>query len=425
MIQEFSRIKRISGKLNLPGDKSISHRSVMFAAMAKGKSEIYNCLQSQDVLSTIAAFQKMGCSIEITEKKIIINGRGKNGLIKPTEELYLGNSGTTTRLIAGILSAQKFPVILTGDPSLSNRPMKRIIDPLIKMGAKINSENGLLPIEILPVTLLKPMEYELPIASAQIKSCILLAGLFLEDETIVVEKKQSRNHTEKMLDLKIIEENEKRKIYSSIRNYPIAQKYSVPSDISTASFLIVLTLLLKDSKLELPGVSLNKTRIGVISILKKMGANIEFGNVEIINGEKRGDIIIRSSNLTNIDIPDEIIPNIIDEIPILAIAGLFAEGNFNIRNASELRHKESDRIKSVCENFKLLGIYLTEFNDGFELSGRHNINKVVFQSYNDHRIAMAFSILSLLLDQGGSVNNFECVDVSNPEFVNQLKSIYS
>jgi 3-phosphoshikimate 1-carboxyvinyltransferase len=301
--------------------------------------------------------------------------------------------------------------------------MKRIIDPLKEMGAKINSNNGLLPLKIFPVESLSPITYNLPIASAQIKSCVLLAGLYLDEETIIIENKRSRNHTEQMLGLKVVEEDGLRKIYSSNTYFPQPSEYNVPSDISTAAFFMVLTLLSKNSELILPNVSLNDTRVGVISVLKKMKGNIEFDNVKVTNGEKRGDIIVKSSNLVNVSIPAEIIPNIIDEIPILAIAGLFAEGNFNIRNASELRHKESDRIKSVCENLKLLGVDLIEFEDGFEISGMPKNEKVNFESFDDHRIAMSFGILSLLLGQGGAINNFECVNISNPNFLNQLKQI--
>lgn len=423
MIKNFNKIIKVKGKLNLPGDKSISHRSVMLSALANGKSEIYNCLQSEDVISTINAFTELGCEIEIIKSKITVFGKGINGLQKPYRDLYLGNSGTTTRLLTGILVNQKFPTRLTGDPSLSSRPMMRIIEPLTQMGAKLVCSNGLLPIEIFPTNSLDPIEYHLPIASAQIKSCILLAGLFLDNNTIVIETKKSRNHTEKMLNLKVIEEGGLRKIYSSIKDYPLSAEYIVPSDISTAAFFIILTLLLKESELILPNVSLNESRIGIISVLKEMGANIEFSNVEIINGEKRGDIIVRSSKLVNVEIDADIIPNIIDEIPILAIAGIYAEGDFYIRNAKELRHKESDRIKSVCENLKLIGLDVIEFEDGFSFTGNPSSGKVSFNSYDDHRIAMAFAVLSLLLEQGGNINNFECVSISNPNFEKQLASI--
>ncbi len=423
MIKGFSKINKVGGTLKLPGDKSISHRSVMFAALAEGKSEIFNCLQSEDVQSTIDAFRKMGCKIEITEEKIIVEGKGINGLQKPKENLYLGNSGTTTRLLSGILSAQQFPTKLSGDASLSSRDMTRIIIPLTQMGADIKSKNGLLPIEINPVEKLKPIEYELPIASAQIKSCVLLAGLFNDEETVVIEKKKSRNHTEKMLNLKIEEGENSRKVYSSKKNFPQAQVYHVPSDISTAAFFIILTLLLKDSELILPNISLNETRIGILDILEKMGGNFSIQNQSILNGEKRGDIVVRSSELKNVEIPSEIIPNIIDEIPILAIAGIFAEGDFVIRNARELRHKESDRIKSVCKNAKLIGVDFEEFEDGFRLFGKLNNEKVIFDSYDDHRIAMSFAILSSVIEQGGTINNFDCVNISNPEFSSQLKQI--
>lgn len=430
MIQEFKKINKVSGTLNLPGDKSISHRTVMFSSLAEGKSEIYNCLMSEDVISTINAFKAMGCKIEITDEKIVVDGKGIDGLQKPQQELYLGNSGTTTRLLAGILSAQKFPTIITGDDSLSKRPMKRIIDPLLLMGADITGDNDCLPLQINPVEKLKSIEYELPMASAQVKSCVLLAGLFSDEKTCVIENKVSRNHTETMLGLEVVEENGKQKIYSSKINYPKSGNVFVPSDISTAAFFMILTLLSKNSELRLPNVSLNETRIGIISVLKKMNGNIEFVNVKTLNGEKRGDIIVKSSNLINIEIPSEIIPNIIDEIPILAIAGLFAKGNFIIRNAKELRHKESDRISSVCNNLTLLGLDVVEYEDGLEIIKTKSDNKfskeiIIFESYDDHRIAMAFSVLSTLLDQGGSINNFECVNISNPNFLAQLSTISS
>ncbi|MEE9430041.1 MAG: 3-phosphoshikimate 1-carboxyvinyltransferase [Melioribacteraceae bacterium] len=428
MIQEFEKKKQVNGNLELPGDKSISHRAVMFSSLAKGKSEIYNCLMSEDVISTINAFKTMGCEIEITDEKIIVEGKGIDGLQKSDKELYLGNSGTTTRLIAGILSAQKYPTTLTGDASLSIRPMKRIIEPLQLMEADITGEDDCLPLQINPVKKLKPIEYELPMASAQVKSCVLLAGLFSDEKTCVIENKVSRNHTETMLGLEVVEENNKRKIYSSKENYPKSGNVFVPSDISTAAFFIVLTLLSKNSELRLPNVSLNETRIGIISILKKMNGNIELENVKTLNGEKRGDLIVKSSELMNVEIPKEIIPNIIDEIPILAIAGLFAKGNFTIRNAKELRHKESDRISSVCNNLKLFGLDITEQEDGFKiikdgLNNNFGNEKPTFESYEDHRIAMAFSVLSVLLENGGSINDFECVNISNPDFLKQLNSI--
>jgi 3-phosphoshikimate 1-carboxyvinyltransferase len=395
----------------------------MFASLARGKSEIWNCLKSEDVESTENAFQTMGCEIEVKNDRTIIIGRGRDGLIKPVKDLYMGNSGTTTRLLCGIMAAQKFSARLTGDKSLSSRPMKRIIDPLSLMGARIISNNGFLPIEISAVESLVPISYKLPIASAQIKSSLLLAGLHLDTETVIIEDKKSRDHTERMLNLRISEESGIRKIYSSANNYPDPGKYIVPSDISTASFFIILALLLEESELILPHVSLNESRTGLLDLLKEMGADIVTENFEIINGEPRGDITVRSSKLKNVDIPEEMIPNIIDEIPILAIAGIYAEGDFNIKNASELRFKESDRIKSVCENLKLLDLSVEEFEDGFKISGEPKSGHVHFESYGDHRIAMAFAILSLIRPGGGTINDFECVSISNPSFIDQLNSI--
>lgn len=423
MIENFSKIDKVKGTLRLPGDKSISHRAVMFSSLAKGRSEIFNCLKSEDIISTINAFRSLGIEIKINDEKIIVYGRGKEGLREADGDLYLGNSGTTTRLLAGILATQKFKNRLTGDPSLSSRPMQRIITPLKLMGAKIKSNEGKLPLEIFPAEGLVPIEYELPVASAQIKSCVLLAGLFLENETVVIEKERSRNHTELMLNLKIEDHGNIRKIFSSEKNFPISTNYQIPSDISTAAFFIVLTLIAQNSELLIPNVSLNPTRIGIIKILQEMGGTIDIENISTENGEVRGDIFVKSSSLKNIEIPAEVVPNIIDEIPILSIAGLFADGKFEIKNAKELRFKESDRINSVCENIKQLGIDVEEYKDGFSFEGYPSNNKVIFESNHDHRIAMAFSIFSLLNKNGGSIKDFECVSISNPDFISQIKSI--
>lgn len=425
MIQKFSQIKSVNGTLNLPGDKSISHRSVMFSALAEGTSEIYNYLESADINSTIDCFRKMGCNIVKTEEKIVVAGRGKDGLQAPTENLDCGNSGTTARLITGILAAQKFESTLVGDESLSLRPMKRVVDPLTEMGAKFKANEKItLPLTILPSDNFHAIEYELPVASAQVKSCILLGGLFLDDTTRVIEKEATRNHTENLLGLDVQESDGKRTISISNKNYPSAGTYNVPSDVSTAAFFIVLASVLPDSELRLNNVLLNKTRCGIISVMKDMGADISIENEGTSNGELAGDLLIKSAKLKNCEIKSDIIANIIDEIPILSIAGIFAEGNFVIRNASELRVKETDRIESVCSNLRLLGLNIKEYDDGFEVSGGiTNKEELTFNSYGDHRIAMAFGILSVILQQGGKVENFGAVEVSNPKFIDQLKII--
>lgn len=425
MIQEFRKIESVNGVLNLPGDKSISHRAIMFSALAKGKSIIKNCSNSADVQSTINIFLQLGIKIDIGSNEIKIFGNGFKGLKGAKSELYAGNSGTTARLLSGILCAQNFQSIITGDESLSNRPMLRVVEPLKTMGAIIKaSELGTLPIEILPSKELHAIEYKMKIASAQVKSAIILTALHLDDETVIYENTITRDHTERMLGINTEHINNMNKVVVSKKNYPRPFEMIIPSDISTASFFIVLALLVKNSELIIKNVSLNPTRIGIINLLKKMGGSIEILSEEVENGELKGDLKVKSSDLINIEIPKEVIPNIIDEIPILSVAGLFAEGNFKINNAKELRIKESDRIKSLCNNYKLLGIDVIEEDDGFELrSGVTNETEIVFESYSDHRIAMAFSVLSMLLKNGGSVNQFESVEISNPDFLNQINQI--
>ena len=424
MIQEFNKIEKVLGELKLPGDKSISHRAVMFSSMAKGTSKIYNLSDGEDVKSTQKCFIKLGAEIINCGDHLKIKGCGYKGFKKPKGNLDAGNSGTTTRLISGILIAQDFESTIIGDASLTKRPMKRIITPLSLMGGKIKStENYTLPLHISPANKIIPIRYELPVASAQVKSAVLLAGLHCENETTVVEKLPSRDHTEKMLGLKTEHLGGKKISYVSKENYPSEKEYFVPSDFSTAAFFIVLTLLSENSVLRIKDVSLNKTRTGLLTVLKNMGARIEIENQREIAGENLGDIIAYSGKLQNVETPEEIIPNIIDEIPILTIAGVFAEGPFKINNAAELRGKETDRIKAMCHNLMLLGLAVHEYENGFTVSGNLKNEKVVFESFEDHRIAMAFAVMSLLLKQGGKVNNFNCVNISNPNFLSQIKLI--
>lgn len=426
MIQKINAINAVKGELTLPGDKSISHRAVMFSAMANGKSTVKNYLNSEDLNSTIDCFRKLGCEIEQTETELTITGKGYGGFSKPNTSLDAGNSGTTTRLISGILAAQKFETRIIGDASLSKRPMKRIVDPLSQMGAKLEtSETGTLPLKISNSEELKAIEFDMQIASAQIKSAILLAGLHLEDETVVIEHSRTRNHTETLLGLKVEEFDGYRKIYSSKKNYPKPTDYIVPSDISTSAFFMVLALNLENSELLLKNVLLNETRNGIIKILQQMGGRIEIENTRESSGEKLGDLRIFSSKLHNIEISRDMIPNIIDEIPILSVAGIFAKGKFSINNAKELRFKESDRIDALCSNFRKLGLNCTEMEDGFELDGKVINENIQVESYDDHRIAMAFAILGMLVDKGIRINNFESVAVSNPEFLNQVRMIAS
>ncbi len=424
MIKNFSKVKSVKGELNLTGDKSISHRAIIFSAMASGKSSIANLSQGHDVISTLVLMHNLGAGVLTKNRSVVINGVGYKGFETPSSELFCGNSGTTARLVSGLLAVQKFSSELVGDESLSKRPMKRVIEPLKKMGAKfITNESYTLPFNITPAKKIMNITYEMPVASAQVKSAILIAGLHLEDETEVIENERTRNHTELMLGLQVKTENEKIVSSSSLKYYPTANEYFVPGDISTSAFHIVLTLLTPDSELKINSVSLNPTRTGFIEVLRLMGADIKYEDIKYSSNEPYGNVIVKSSVLKNIIISSEIIPNIIDEIPILTIAGIFAEGDFEIRNAKELRVKESDRIKSLCYNLNLLGLEVEEFDDGFIVSGRIRKSFLTFESFKDHRIAMAFAILSMLSENGGEINDFECVNISNPKFEEQINSI--
>lgn len=423
MKQTFNNIKKVSGELSLPGDKSISHRALIFSAMASGSSTIENLSDGLDVNATLNCLKHLGADISFSRKMTIVRGCGFKGFKEPDLPLNCNNSGTTARLLSGLLIAQKFSSNLTGDDSLSKRPMRRIIEPLERMGGRIHGSNSTLPLVIHPSDRLNAINYPLEIPSAQVKSAVLIAGLHIEDETIITENSITRDHTEKMLGLDVQTSGNKVISKSSYKNYPQPNNYFIPGDISSASFLIVAALLTKDSELIIKNVSLNPTRTGIIQLLKKMGAKIHtVSKMESCN-ESYGDLMVSSSQLKNVFIGEEIIPSIIDEIPILSIASLFAEGRFEIRNCKELRVKESDRIKSICYNLKLSGLTVEEYEDGFSFEGRLKNEAIIYESFGDHRIAMAFAMLSILNKKGGAVNAFECVNISNPGFLKQLDSV--
>jgi 3-phosphoshikimate 1-carboxyvinyltransferase len=425
VIQSFNKINKISGTLSLSGDKSISHRALLISSLANGKSSILNPSGSDDIKSTIQCLESLGIKIESSIDRVIVHGRGYKGYKAPSQSLNAGNSGTTARLLAGILSAQNFESVISGESSLSSRPMGRIIEPLTLMGSNINSTNGKLPLHIYPAANLKSINYELPIASAQVKSAILFAGLHTDNDTSVIEVRPTRNHTETLLNLNVIKEGGKIISFVSRKNYPEAKEYFIPGDISSAMFFIVLTLLTAKSELLIKNVVLNPTRTESLNLLKRMGGDIQVDVKDESNKDVFGDLLVRSSGLSNVKIDPEIIPLIIDEIPILAVAGIFAKGVFKIRDASELRVKETDRIKSLISNFTLLGLEVEEFTDGFKIFGEVKKTAKPFNSYCDHRIAMTFAILSSLLEDGGKVEGFESVSKSNPEFLQQLKSVSS
>lgn len=426
MIQKIDKKNFVRGELEFGGDKSISHRAVIFSALAKGKSKIINCSSGEDVRSTINCLRQLGCEISFDEKELTIISDGAENFKNPKSVLNAGNSGTTARLLCGILIHQKFESEIVGDQSLSSRPMKRIIEPLQKCGAMISArENNFLPLKIFPSEKLSPQKYDLNLGSAQVKSAILLSGLFFEESTAVREYKLSRDHTERMLRLPISRKNEYSEISVSKNFLPVAKEYIIPSDISSAAFFIVSALLHKNSEALIKNVSLNPTRTAFIKVLQQMGGEINIVTTNDSANEPFGDLLVKSSELRNVEIKTNDIPLLIDEIPILTIAGLFAEGKFEIRNAKELRVKESDRISALLKNIALVGVAVDEFEDGFAFEGRKNkFNKdYLFESFGDHRIAMSFAILSSLLERGGKINNFECVNISNPNFLTQLLKV--
>ena len=423
MIQSFNKIKKVKGELSFSGDKSISHRALLISSLADGKSKINNLSDSDDVKATIRCLQDLGTEIDSTGEEVIVNGKGFKGYQNPLNPLNAGDSGTTARLLTGILATQNFESVIIGEPALSARPMKRIIEPLSQMGYKIKSNNGKLPLHIYPSEKLHSINFAMPVASAQVKSTILFAGLHLDDETSVIETKVTRNHTENLLGLTVAKFDQKIISYVSKKNYPQSKDYFIPGDLSSAIFFIVLALLSKNSELIIKNVSLNPTRIEGLQLLKNMGGDIQINVVGESNSELFGDVLVKSSELSNVKIDSKIISSIIDEIPILSIAGLFAEGDFEIKGADELRVKESDRIRSLISNFRLLGLDLEEFSDGFRISGKIKKSNQTFKSFGDHRIAMAFAVLSSLLKDGGKVEGFESVSKSNPNFLSQFKSI--
>lgn len=410
----------VKGIFNVPGDKSISHRAVMFAAISDGVTEIDDFLLGDDCLSTINCFRQLGIDIEIKEKKVIVHGKGLYGLNKPARILDVGNSGTTLRLMSGILAAQNFSCEITGDTSIQKRPMDRVSIPLSKMGANI--EGKYCPIKINGSNL-KAIEYELPVASAQVKSAILLAGLYAEGDTKVIEPISTRNHTEIMLNYlggNIEKKND------TIICHPVKQLYAhnilIPGDISSAAYLMVAGLIRPNSEILITNVGINFTRTGIITALRDMGADIEILNKRNLCGDYVADICVKSSELVGTTIEGKIIPRLIDEIPILAVAACFANGTTIIKDAAELKVKESNRISAMTTELKKMDGDIKETEDGMIING-HKLKGSTVESYNDHRIAMSLAIAALGAEQETIINNAEIVDISFPNFYEHIKNL--
>ncbi len=398
-------------EIHIPGDKSISHRAVMLGALAKGETIVNNFLMSEDCLATVDCFRKLGIDIKMTndkcqmsnECKIIIKGKGLRGLKRAKEVLDVGNSGTTIRLMLGILAAQDFISEITGDASIQKRPMMRVIKPLSEMGANIEGEYA--PLKVYGRKL-KPITYELPVASAQVKSAILLAGLYAGGETKVIEKNPARDHTERML-----------KYFNAKPGQDFAgTTIDVPGDISSAAFFMVAGALIQNCELKMPNVGTNPTRMGIVEVLHRMGANLEVKDEQILSEEPRATILVKPSKLQGIKISGEIIPRIIDEIPIIALAATQAEGVTEIRGAKELRIKESDRIATVSSELKKLGANIEELDDGVIITGPTPLKGGKVKSYGDHRIAMMLSVANLIADGQVKIDDVKCIETSFPGF---------
>lgn len=418
---DIKKIKHLKGTISIPGDKSISHRAVMFGALANGTTKISGFLKGADCLSTIQCFRQMGINIEEQNSDLLVHGKGLHGLSAPKETLNTGNSGTTTRLISGILAGQDFSCTLTGDASIQSRPMNRIMLPLHAMGGDISSlkGNGCAPLSIHGKPL-HAIDYLSPVSSAQVKSCILLAGMYADGTTSVTEPVLSRNHTEIMLQYFGANITSSRNT-ASISPEPCleAREIFVPGDISSAAYFIAAGLLIPNSELLLKNVGINPTRNGLLQVCEKMGADITLLNIQK-HGEPTADILVRTSNLHGTTISGEIIPSLIDEIPMIAVMAAFADGTTVIKDAQELKVKESDRISVVTENLKRMGADVTPTEDGMIIQGGRPLHGTVIDSHFDHRIAMSFAIAGTICDGPLSINGGECVNISYPEFYHDL-----
>ena len=420
----------LKGEVTIPGDKSISHRSIMLGSIALGTTEITHFLEGADCLSTIDCFRKMGVEIERKPSSILVHGKGLRGLTAPASTLNVGNSGTTTRLISGILSGQNFATTLSGDDSLNSRPMKRIMTPLNTMGAHIRSlnDNGCAPLHIRPGAL-HGIHYQSPVASAQVKSAVLLAGLYADSPTSVTEPALSRNHTELMLQgfgayvATDLHTDGTATAHVEPCKELYGQQICVPGDISSAAYFIAAALLVPGSELLVKNVGTNFTRAGFLKVCKAMGADIETVSQTIEGGESRADLLVRYSHLKGTVIEGDIIPTLIDEIPMIAIMAAFADGQTVIRDAAELKVKETNRIDTVTAGLKAMGAVITPTDDGMIIEGTGHLNGASIQSYLDHRIAMAFSVAGLASDGETQIVDSQCVDVSYPEFYATLNSI--
>lgn len=417
----------LKGTVELIGDKSISHRAIMFSSIAKGTTRIKNFLMGQDCLSTIDCFRKMGVNIDINDKEVIVKGVGLRGLKKPNEILNVGNSGTTIRLMMGILAGNEFESTVIGDESIGKRPMKRVTDPLRLMGCNIkgNDDANFTPITIYGGNL-NGIEYEMPVASAQVKSSIILASLYADSSSTIIEKSKSRNHTEIMLKSfgADIKSNDLKIDIQPVRELFSVGNINVAGDISSAAFIIAAASIVEGSEVLIKNIGLNETRTGIIDVLEAMNGNFEIIDKRVESGEVVGDLIVRySDKLIGTTIDSNLIPRLIDEIPVIAILATQANGTTVIKDAKELKVKESNRIKAVVDNLKNMGAEIEELEDGMVIKGKTKLKGANIKTFNDHRIAMAFSVASLISEGKLNLDNTACIDISFPGYFDLINNL--
>ena len=424
-LMNINKTKSLRGEITIPGDKSISHRAIMFGSIAKGTTEITGFLNSADCHSTIGCFKQMGINIVEKNGAVFVEGKGMRGLCAPSSVLDTGNSGTTTRLISGILVAQPFSVTINGDETIQKRPMKRIMEPLSLMGADITSQRGndCAPL-IINGKQLHGITYTTKTASAQVKSSILLAGLYADSPTIVTEPALSRNHSELMLkaygaDISVTDKSVTLQPASEL----FGQKVEVPGDISSAAYFIVAGLITPNSEVLIKNVGINETRDGIIRVAKAMGGNITLLNERTACGEKVADVLIKSSNLKATTIEGDIIPTLIDELPVIAILAACAEGTSTIKDAAELKVKECNRIDAVTKNLQAMGGNITPTEDGFIIEGGSPLHAAHIETFHDHRIAMSFAVADLVAEGENTYDKPEVVCISYPDFYDDLNSL--
>ncbi len=421
----FKKTKHLKGEITVPGDKSISHRSIMLGSIASGITEVHGFLNGADCISSMNCFRQMGVDIDYDGSIVTIHGNGLHGLKAPADTLDVGNSGTTTRLMSGILAAQNFSSRVIGDDSICRRPMKRIITPLAMMGADITSERGndCAPL-IINGRKLKGIHYDSPVASAQVKSCVLLAGLYADGETSVTEPYVSRNHTELMLNA-FGGSCTTLGTTATVTSDPVltGQKIVVPGDISSAAYFLVAGLIAENSEITIKNVGINPTRDGIIDVIKMMGGDIAFTNVNADSGEPTADITVKTSSLKGCVIEGDIIPKLIDEIPVIAILACFAEGETVIKDAAELKVKESNRIDVMVNNLSAMGADITGTDDGMIIRGGKPLHSAVIHSKKDHRIAMSFAVAAMCAEGETEILDANCVNISYPDFYRDLENL--